>query len=1372
MKATDTLQATFKAFNADSEDEVEDDLDNTRELEIEEALKIYQRAVKSQAQGPHQLLATEAAYEELFQSEIFTYPDALSELRREATYGELLQDSTQHLPKPEYVAIDSQDVASNTLPQVLHLAYKNRGQFHLDSLSAALKDTQGSIEKNQSVIKAHGVKALNDLSEALDKDADDVDVWRRAARAGRLLGSLRTARFCLEAVVDGDEQGTDDILGDAGVDIKLADQDLRDLKVELNDADSYAPPVARTSHLPKLWRKQLALYPDIPELSPSSVVLDPEEIHIHTDERSWASLGASLLPRLSDEHDGLQASRPGSYVRLIIPEMQVGAEIRDGLNGGKHFITPNAKTGGPELSCRRGSTVLNRRDTFSTGGPDNLLSPGSETPNSPPTSTLPARKRSSEVAELPENADGGRLRSKRIKARESLAVDPREVEVKSAEAPAYEQRIKDCAQGDEWLYELLSLLATKSGVKGKRSTKPYRALIREQQAQGLGESSKLPLGQAVQDFYNMMQEWDQDKSDAMLGDSRDVSPGDSHDTLQAFLEASTVTRKKRPDRGSSTSLDIFTESVNNDRMPLPQVACEWLSHVCGTYLVASWSADFKQTVLDLLVAVDRHVFAQFDEILKYSPTRTSVARSADLSLVQTLFELHLEKHVAMNNPSSAIDDTFRAEQKARMDRWAFVARELVCLQHDEYTISGSDAIESTLLMRHVWASVFHLQATAAVPQQELIKCFEQLKQELLGANVAYIELPNNALMQELTATAADREISKLETMDFFQGIFKNETRPPVDLIESLEPLLERTIASEENFSFTADDLVEDEGLSQKSLDDVKRSTTTMEVLTRFLSKASPNLRLLLWIRLRDAYQAIDYQPKVLSIQMRCIQVTMEGLKSDAFKAKSKEERRLFILETIRDLREILDSVWLLLKGENGPSRFECFDISHIQASISALLDLSLLLYAVCLFDDHSQIGGKGGPTVNPFRSYPSDTFHTASIKLHNMQVQTFILLYRLFGEVMVQAPQSFPLAAEDKLQFLRYVHYHFGTRRMCKALDSSFLHFVKDQVMNRLPGVEHLSSNELAQVLYDLYDLQCFSSPSERQNHGCDQDYLDHANAMQLVDFVLEKASVTNTKDLLKSDLGKAVDKLHSTLDWVVTRPAASKRNSRIYNALMRSQILPVSLFRALKGLTDIPAVPVKASEAIVASKGWFFLKGQLALARFRAQRSRNTPGDEDDLHSAKQFFQQDLEFSPERWETWYRMAQAYELLVEENVMWNADPMNTDPQDVIDRQRAAIHAYTLAVAMSARNAEPSAETITKLSELYVDFASCLYAATREPFSGRAISHESTPSKHFWEQDGESQYEGRLFHPLTNGEAWKVAAVLLRRAAVLKPDSWM
>ena len=82
----------------------------------------------------------------------------------------------------------------------------------------------------------------------------------------------------------------------------------------------------------------------------------------------------------------------------------------------------------------------------------------------------------------------------------------------------------------------------------------------------------------------------------------------------------------------------------------------------------------------------------------------------------------------------------------------------------------------------------------------------------------------------------------------------------------------------------------------------------------------------------------------------------------------------------------------------------------------------------------------------------------------------------------------------------------------------------------------------------------------------------------------------------------------------------------------------------------------------------------------------------------------------------------------------------------------------------------SVETTGKLAELYTDFATCLYSATREPFSGQVFTSESFPDKYFWEED-DGEYKGSMFHSLANHEAYKIAAVLLTRAAALKPKDW-
>lgn len=68
----------FVCLNVEPESDVDDDIDNTAELQVEEALKLYQNALKLHSQGYRTYDAAREAYDELFRSEIFSYPEALS----------------------------------------------------------------------------------------------------------------------------------------------------------------------------------------------------------------------------------------------------------------------------------------------------------------------------------------------------------------------------------------------------------------------------------------------------------------------------------------------------------------------------------------------------------------------------------------------------------------------------------------------------------------------------------------------------------------------------------------------------------------------------------------------------------------------------------------------------------------------------------------------------------------------------------------------------------------------------------------------------------------------------------------------------------------------------------------------------------------------------------------------------------------------------------------------------------------------------------------------------------------------------------------------------------------------------------------------
>src|SRR5437588_11793468 len=75
--------ASFTALNLEPEDDSEEEIDDTKEIQLEEAFKLYQNALRLHSQGPQYRTEASDAYRELFQSEVFKYPEVVSEFARD-----------------------------------------------------------------------------------------------------------------------------------------------------------------------------------------------------------------------------------------------------------------------------------------------------------------------------------------------------------------------------------------------------------------------------------------------------------------------------------------------------------------------------------------------------------------------------------------------------------------------------------------------------------------------------------------------------------------------------------------------------------------------------------------------------------------------------------------------------------------------------------------------------------------------------------------------------------------------------------------------------------------------------------------------------------------------------------------------------------------------------------------------------------------------------------------------------------------------------------------------------------------------------------------------------------------------------------------
>ncbi|TKA74067.1 hypothetical protein B0A49_05302 [Cryomyces minteri] len=1421
---------TFKALNIESDHDTDDEVDDTKEIQIEEALRLYQTALKYHSQGPQSYDKAADAYRALFESEIFKYPESHSEIRRLELYGPTQDYENAFEEEPEIdqvVLAGSTDSAPSTLPQILHLSYKNHGEFMLELLQSRLNMNRSEAQAHapaQGVITPTQVSgataaALDYFVEALDKDDTDLDLWRRTAAVGGILGSSRIARFCLEAVLDGDDEGLKTLLNLPGLEEGFALQQLKTLVTSLQDDLSLAQaPLSqfKRRHISAVLDKRLNVYASV--APPLTKRMYGRAISSKTGQRKslpapsdWAGVGEAIYSHILAEQSGMVDVTFSSGICFDMAPHNV-----------QHEETLAHTTSPTEVAKVNGLADASRSEepAYLPVEPEIILSPtaagevtavGEATVAAATeegetkaveatgvTATLPTRKRSSDAAGLPETAEGGRVRSKRIRARESI-VESNTPQVLGPDLrQQYEAQLSTYVHADHWLFEVVGGLLRVLRVSGLGSIHDLRSTVEENGPLD-GDSILNDLSIATKDFYNILQTSTNDLATCLHAAElvNDAVDSAQNAGLAAFMDLSNASpphESTKPLLSGDHGLSHFCHRINSDWMTLKEAAWVWLecllrrgsfprpnrSEMSGfsSYTGHRWPEVLKVMVVRMMVHLDD--FTHQRMVDEYSAIQFAIRKAQKefeqpflpkdrlpcIEMIQTLYELHLDVCTRIKHPKSGVDLLTQTLQADRLERWSVLAREAImtsCAEDDGSTWSD-------LLLRHVWASVLHAALVEDVAQEHVVLCIEDLKRMLAAAGNTSIEIPNNAVMPELSAAEADRELSKLKTREFFHRVFAHDQEDPVSVIENLEPLLEMSIPEVGALGGSGGDEDVDVPSSMDEVEDASASNAPpndqgplSHELAAFLDSGNVSLRLLLWQRLREAYEAIDYLPKVVSCHFRAIELLVAELKTGTYKGNSKEMRHVTLLKSLRMLDNLLSKALLAVK-KSGSMAFECIGNEHLISTMSALAELSRLLHPLNLLEDSVRVGQKPPPTP---AGQTSSSLPLVASKVHDMQIRTWTLLYLLFKEGICQNGDMFLTPEEDRLDFLHSVHYATGIRGFCNASNREFLKLLMDE-LPQLTRVENYEI-EFAQALFDMYGMKCFLNPALCQDHDCVALQVDKTRVVPILEFVMSQANKINIRDLPKTELKNSMDRIHGVLP---KRQITNNmlRNRDLYKTYMKSPINPLSLYQCFDGVGQLSSAPIAdptSDQAVAASKGWYFLMGHIALSRFRSQK-RTSPGPTEDIDIAIALFLQDLEYSMDKWETWYRLGQAYDCKIEESVVWSADKLNNNSRDVVQFQRGTIHCYTLAVALAVRSADTAFETSSKVSDLYADFGMRMYASSRPPFDMQAFS--LSDFERFFSLD--EVRKAQPFAPLTSYAAWKVAAKLFRRAIVGKPESWM
>ncbi|EPS41660.1 hypothetical protein H072_4431 [Dactylellina haptotyla CBS 200.50] len=727
---TNTM-ASWVALNILEDLEDEEIADNTQEIQIEEALKLHQRALKLHSEKEWKSAAD--TFEELFRSEIFQ------------------QDQTEDALR---------------LRNILYLAYRGYAEFKLDLMRANINDY--SEEEANKIV----AQALEWFGEALARDAEDESLWRKAAKLAKRLNSSRLSRFALEAVVS---RGFESLLNQStpmNPEELYASFLLRDTLRETSDDIGM-----RSKTVEKVGNKSLnpkyQVFLDVyPWLKPSSKMtirtdLDGQYDIITVTKKSWTAVGIGLLDRLLlNLQDDDAASDRAVVIQLEGEPLEL--EIPD--------PTPIAETG----------SKLPTDGDIPMADDQDMERPAAARRRS--TSTNAKRKGSA----VPVDAEGSTRASKRVRNRESNAAAAAAAatpEITPREAVALEDKLFKTA--NELFAEIGLSLGPSSFLKpdtkkeddddsgfptGDAYIKDFKSILVDWDDEKgnvalYGEGIKKPDEEilSLQSFTQAAPSATQSGKPALPSD----------DGLRRWIQRSNSQRMQIPELCVAFVRVLLASGTNR----------------IAKYAAYSWSDALKDVVRTIAdhcnESLVRYSQKMRDDFNEGSMVDTSIDREVEVA--QSLFELSLDNLSSSERDrnSTELSANDASPLKLKAVRWGTLVGDLMRLRtRDDAQNIPLDA----LTLRYLWANAVLVPFTNP-SRDFLLECYDDLKDTLAKLDSPIIELPNSASMPEISVARADREISKAKTMDFFANIFSSavQSTDPFEVIEDLEIILEPRI---------------------------------------------------------------------------------------------------------------------------------------------------------------------------------------------------------------------------------------------------------------------------------------------------------------------------------------------------------------------------------------------------------------------------------------------------------------------------------------------------------------------------------------------------------------------------------------------------
>ncbi|KAG5354616.1 Histone transcription regulator 3-like protein [Yarrowia sp. B02] len=1233
--------------------------EHTRELQIEEGLKIFQKALHAQRQG--NLDEAFDLYDSLFKIDVI------------------------------HLDIDDHNL-SPTVGRLKYLAYKNHGILLLEHLSQNLDDlTTAEIRDQLQDI-------LVQFADALLVDDSDDSFLKLFSDLARIIGLKRLSRFALECIVTSPSRIftfsesllNHDYLNPEEVAI------LQEVVVLARQLQDY---VSLESPMYALMASQVSVAP----------ARKPKYI-------SWIEPRQFKAPPLK----GLKDTWRGSelVVEIGVPSWR---GICKGLHDSLHRLTKRKKVLngvtvrdpylqiGVEISSVHGKLV--DEEDLEDPEDDVEMVDAVDKPEEPAVKTedLDSTVKVEEIpAEINVEEESKGEEAKEVKETEA-DVKEEPTNGKNASEPKEEEKESTTAKRPA---DSSNSQPPSKRTRGRGADEP--AEVEKQVDPGFFNNITTfvdPLGlkfplvdinqldkeeQFYQDFKAVISNWGEQGSELFLKLSSAPESNLSVPVTQILDSAAQVDDDYgAPCSVLSISPDRFLEQMS-ESCSLSDFRFKIIEALLGNSSLVDeiWPSELIASIQVILNHLEPQILRDVRQMFFDGQTHSDEHIKQQLYLAEARYELVANEIIAdkqriTENPSKLTKSALRDREwqkktlHQRLLAWESCVITLLSM------CKTRQLSVTELELRHTWVRLSLSQCDEAEISRMRNNYEEfqvQLQEEAPGLTVRFVNFPH---IQTLSLDSVNGQISKLKVASTFAKIFSPDADEDISTrIAMLESILK--------------------GSNEASGD--KEALAARE----FLQHASIDFKHKLWYLLLDAYNESGEKRISVDGYIEMLTSLSYELETAGYRNMNPNQRHTILLRTLSTMNDTVGNLAKICRDT--PALLEAVSKEKIHELAQLCLSFLRLLQVFSQFYDR-----RNTEEPSPF------LWDKASEKFQTMMVKLWTFFYLLFRQLMSGLDENLPQTTISTLNdILSIVHEDLGARKCCSFANGIFIDLTLDEIV-RMKWNE--SEADLLQNIRCRFGIQLANEHYHPTDHGATPRPLRRADGLAFQDFIMNMVyRKPSSVHSIRADLRVVLDQLYEAIGDPDKTVASTSHNMTV---LGRFTVQPVTwsyIESSLRGEAFLPFMTSTDPVLSASTGGFYCIQGMLALAKFRQGKKAAAPGRTEDLQSAVKFFTNDIICCPTRYESWFGIANAYEMLTEDDLMWSAEKLDVPNSIVNINQRKALLCGLNSVNLMLQQrdekpANPQLRTffnaVMKESQ-WLFLSKLFYSATANPLHGASF----------------------------------------------------